>query len=75
MEIFLVGVLYDDFAEGGFEILFASENKQKSIEVLKEKRKDSENSTPFFGHRPIYGMRVLKTNEKNEEKVIKRLDI
>lgn len=48
MKIFLVGVLYDDFSEGGFDIVFASPNKEEAIQILKEKREDSENSTPFL---------------------------
>jgi hypothetical protein len=74
-KVYLVGFLYDDFAEGGFEIVFATLNEEKAIEVLEEKRKDAPSNSPYYGYVNGYGLRVLRLNEKDEEKVIERLDI
>lgn len=71
-KIYLVGWKYDDFGEGGFSIMFASENKNTAIEVLKEFKKE----VPYddFGKVP-YALRVLTLDEKSEEKILDDLDI
>jgi len=71
--VYLVGLNYDDFSEGGFSILFGTTNEEKAIEVLEEKRKND--VSPIFGYKNTYSIKVLKLNERNEENVLKTLDI
>lgn len=72
-KVYLVGIQYDDFAEGGFAIVFATANEEKAIQVLEEKRKNVVG--PVYGYTPVFGLAILTLNEKNEEKVIQMLDI
>jgi len=68
MKLFLVGCVYDDFSEGGFDTMFATLNEKLARNKLREIRQNS--ITTVFGYKPQFAIQEIELEKDIIEKNI-----